>query len=139
MKNDKYCFRFIFPYPTLVDKEKKLVYSKQIPHVLNKMKLRRLKYGIKTVEIEKTNLFNYIDLKCAIESGISVLLLNINEDRPTIIKLLKHGYITIDKKIEERLTINSRKIIIIIYSDNQQIKKGIRLRGELIGDRVVLD
>ena len=129
-KLDKDSFRY--QVEVAVDHLKGKLYSSAVEKILRKLGINIFSYGVNIERIERSNAIQALKLETLKNLSHNMITLYIERDQERIRHLLKHGYI--DK---EGLDIDESKgkIYIVIMEEGGSF---IVLRGEIIGDRIVI-
>ncbi len=128
---DKDSFRY--QIEVVVDYYKGRLFSSAVDKILSKLRIKIFSYGVYINQIEKSNVIQALKLKTLKNMFHNMVILYIERDQERIRHLLKHGYI---HKEGLNLRISKGKIYILIMEEDGE--SFIVLKGEIIGDRIVI-
>ena len=129
-KLDKDSFRY--KVEVAVDHLKGKLYSSALEKILRKLGIKIFSYGVNIERIERSNAIQALRLETLKNLSHNMITLYIERDQERIRHLLKHGYI--DKE-GLNVDVSKGKIYIVVMEERGSF---IVLRGEIIGDRIVI-
>lgn len=125
---------FKYQAKIVVDHHRGKLHSLTVEKILRKLGIKIYSYGINIRRSDRTNIIQALKLEILKKMPNQMVILYLERDKERIRHLLRHGYLC---KEDFNISVSKGKINIVIMEEES--RSFIVLRGEIIGNRVVID